>query len=407
MPRTVLSPPGWAVKGSMMILDNAWPRKLAFFAFFVILLILVAKMLYPFMTILLWSGIFYVVLEPLYRKAVTRKDGKPRSDRVRIVMAGAMAVFVVILIALPLSLLAFALIGQVKDFSSSAIEGYDKLRGLFADQGGGSPIAKLVSELTGGVVSLGEIDLGAQINGIVQRSSDSLVSFSTSIVKNVFSLVMSLALIIFTLYFFFLDGKKLMEIFIKAFPIERERTVTFILKLRDTASHLVRGYFLVAVYQGIAAFVIFSLFGVKGPLLLAILISFASFIPIVGTGLVWLPVSVVRAATGDIVGGVLILALCAFFIATVDNFLRPFFLHEKIKIHPLLIFFAIIGGLAVFGFNGLVLGPLVLMLFFTAAEYFDLDAPRRNEDPDMDKPEPGAVEGTRKTEQEPRSLSER
>jgi predicted PurR-regulated permease PerM len=60
--------------------------------------------------------------------------------------------------------------------------------------------------------------------------------------------------------------------------------------------------------------------------------------------------------------------LCAFFISFLDNFLRPFFLKDRIKIHPLLIFFSILGGLQVFGFNGILLGPIVVILFFTIVD---------------------------------------
>ena len=103
----------------------------------------------------------------------------------------------------------------------------------------------------------------------------------------------------------------------------------------------------------------------------AALTAMASFIPMVGTALVWLPVSASKIMAGDITGGILFFVCSAALIWTLDNFIRPVLLHERLKIHPLLIFFAILGGLQVFKFNGLVLGPLILILFFTALELYE------------------------------------
>jgi predicted PurR-regulated permease PerM len=91
----------------------------------------------------------------------------------------------------------------------------------------------------------------------------------------------------------------------------------------------------------------------------------------VGTALVWLPVSASKILAGDITGGILFFVCSAILIWTLDNFIRPVLLHDRLKIHPLLIFFSILGGLQVFKFNGLVLGPLILILFFTALELYD------------------------------------
>jgi predicted PurR-regulated permease PerM len=113
------------------------------------------------------------------------------------------------------------------------------------------------------------------------------------------------------------------------------------------------------------------IFKVKGMLVIAALTAIASFVPMVGTALVWLPVSAGKIFSGDLVGGILFFACSAVLIWTLDNFVRPIFLHDRLKIHPLLIFFSILGGLQVFKFNGLVLGPIILILFFTSIELYE------------------------------------
>jgi predicted PurR-regulated permease PerM len=116
--------------------------------------------------------------------------------------------------------------------------------------------------------------------------------------------------------------------------------------------------------------VIFSIFNIKGSLVLAALTFICVFVPMIGGGLVWWPLGIAFIMNGEIIKGIIFIIMSALFISTLDNILRPIFLQDRIKLHPLIIFFAIMGGLRVFGFNGLVLGPLIVILFLTVLDLF-------------------------------------
>lgn len=345
-------------------------RRIVFLVFFFALFLLVARIFYPFMTILLWSILIYMLLLPLYRKATRQKSGNPMGQIGRTLIAALFSVGGVLLIALPLGFLTFNIIKEVGELYGEAkrlLNMYPQFWDL-SPQGG---LGSIIDRLSGGAVNLSNVDLRAELSRMIAGSTSKLLGYSGAILKNALSFIMTLAFIIFTLYFFFMDGEHLISVLISAIPIEHEYTRLFISKLRDTARDLVGGYFVVALYQAFAAFVIFFIFKVKGSLLLAALTGVASFIPMAGAGLVWLPVSLVRMAEGNIGEGIALLLLSALFISTLDNFIRPLVLTEKLKMHPLLIFFAILGGIELFGFNGLILGPLILILFFTAAGLYD------------------------------------
>jgi predicted PurR-regulated permease PerM len=83
-----------------------------------------------------------------------------------------------------------------------------------------------------------------------------------------------------------------------------------------------------------------------------------------------MPLGIFRILNGEALGGVVFLIVSGIFISTLDNFLRPIFLQDRIHLHPLIIFFAILGGVQAFGFNGLVLGPIVVILFLTVLDLF-------------------------------------
>ena len=110
------------------------------------------------------------------------------------------------------------------------------------------------------------------------------------------------------------------------------------------------------------------IFQVEGSLLFSVLVMVASFIPIVGTTVVWIPVGLILCLTVSTLKGVLFLIIAGAIITGLDSFLRPMYLQDRINVHPLIIFFSILGGIKLFGINGLLLGPMVIILFFTVLD---------------------------------------
>jgi predicted PurR-regulated permease PerM len=131
------------------------------------------------------------------------------------------------------------------------------------------------------------------------------------------------------------------------------------------------GYLLVALFQGIIAFIIFTIFNIESSLVFAILTLICAFIPMLGAGVVWLPLGIFSFfINGEIVKGIVFMVLCGGIISTLDNVLRPLFLTDRVKLHPLVIFFSILGGIISFGFNGLILGPMLVIFFLTVLDLF-------------------------------------
>jgi predicted PurR-regulated permease PerM len=118
-------------------------------------------------------------------------------------------------------------------------------------------------------------------------------------------------------------------------------------------------------------FILALVFGLKHALVLGTLTAIASLVPMVGASLVWAPLGIFIALTGKGLRAIVFLVLAAFFVSFVDNFLKPVIIGERLSIHPLLIFFSILGGLNLFGFNGLIIGPLIVILFLDAVELYE------------------------------------
>ncbi len=345
-------------------------QRLLFLAVFLFLFLFVARLFSPFFSILLWAGLLYVITFPFYDRATRGIPDKPLGRFLRKLLAGAFALGSVLVVVIPLVFLGSTLLGQARELIHSINEFLERNPDFFRtlDTGG---LAVRLRDTSGGLIDLTGVDLMAELSGAISRGAETFLSVSATLLRDTAGFVVSLAFLTFTLYFFYVDGKDLIRTFVNAVPIENAYTAAFLRRFGEVGKHLFRGYLLVALYQGTAAFLIFLLFGVKGPLPLGLLTAIASFVPMVGTTLVWGPVGVARIVSGDPTAGIAVLILSFILVSGVDNLLRPLLLTERIKIHPLLVFFSIMGGLQLFGLNGLILGPMMLMLFFTGVDLFE------------------------------------
>jgi predicted PurR-regulated permease PerM len=355
-------------------MEQSKTRKQFFLFFFIALFILVARLFYPFLTIILWSGLLYAFLEPLYER-LTANRGKnvnrlEKSNFKRTFIAGMLAFLGVVLILIPLLYLSIILIRQTLDLLGSVVRAVEAHPDTFS-LSLTSPVGGFINRVSGGSIDLSHIDVIHEVKAFFISSSRSIIGFSGTLLKNIFGFLITLAFMIFTLFFLLLDGKHLISVIVSAMPIEHSYTTIFMQKMRETSKQLVKGFVLVALYQAFAMFVITLAFGFNNSLVLAALTAIASFVPMVGAALVWVPLTVFMAISGPMGRAILFLVLSSFFVSVMDNFIRPLVLGERLRIHPLLIFFAIVGGLELFGFNGLILGPLILMVFFSAVELFD------------------------------------
>lgn len=340
-----------------------------FLLLYALLFIIVGRLFQPFLSVLVWAGVAYAITQPLYSKLAILKNGSERPAWLRSLLAGSMALAVLVMIVGPMIFIAFVLLGQLNDLSLIIGDAYQRYQGLL--QGSGlTVLSGRLLEMTGGIVDISSVNLAEQTVKAIQGLGEHVVGVTGLVLRNATTMIAGLAIFTFTLFFFYVDGRHLMKVFVDAMPIRNELSAFFLKKFRDTGRDLVLGYFVVGLFQGAMAFLVFLIMGVTSPLLLGILTTIASFIPMVGSSLVWIPVVLAKVLSGDTTGALILFALSAFFISTLDNLLRPLFLKSRIKMHPLLIFFSIIGGLQLFGFNGLLLGPLLLVLFFTAVDIF-------------------------------------
>ena len=344
-------------------------QKIFLFGLFTLLFVVIIAMLKPYSTVFLWTALLYVLIKPLYRKAHRKLNPNKKFYNIKnYLLAGGFAVGTLILIIGPLTFIATMLIHQALALLQD-LEQFLLSNPNFLEKS--ELVTALTTFLSEHDITLPLIDFNAleeQFLSFIRNYSAKFFSVGKAVVTKTGSFVISLMFIVFSLYFCFLDGPYLLSLIKKAIPLKPAHMDVLTHKFSDITKNLFSGYILVALYQGIVAFIIMTIFGVEGSLLLSVLLMFASFIPMFGAALVWVPVGIILCISTSIIKGIIFLIISGVCISFLDNFLRPLFLKDRINVHPLVIFFSILGGISLFGMNGLILGPLVVILFFTVLD---------------------------------------
>lgn len=344
-------------------------QKIFLFGLFTLLFVVIIAMLKPYSTVFLWTALLYVLIKPLYKHLFKKISPDKKFYKAKTyLLAGGFSVGTLILIIGPLSFIAVMLIHQALALLQD-LEHFLLSNPNFLEDS--EIVATVNTFLENKNITLPLIDfntLEEQVISFIRSSSARFFSIGKTIVTKTGSFIISLMFIVFSLYFCFLDGAYLLSLIKKAIPLDPNHMDVLTDKFSDITKNLFSGYILVALYQGIAAFIIMKIFGVEGSLLLSVLLMFASFIPMFGAALVWVPVGIILCISQSVVKGILFLIIAGICISFLDNFLRPLFLKDRINVHPLVIFFSILGGISFFGMNGLILGPLIVILFFTVLD---------------------------------------
>ncbi|HEV7902949.1 MAG TPA: AI-2E family transporter [Pyrinomonadaceae bacterium] len=333
-----------------MNVQRIQPRWIALLAATAAGLYLCWLMLLPFINVLAWAAVLVVVFYPVHRRLVERTKRPATSALISCLL-------VIFVILLPLSLITLAL---VREFSHAA----QGLQGQFnALSDPNSSVGRLVGWISaklGNFIDIKQLSDPQSIQDHVQQMVGTVAQRTLGLVGGALGVVVQVFFIIFTMYYLFRDGAKIVLALPDVLPLERAQSAEIISRTRDVISASVNGVLVIAAIQGALGAVAFFALKVPSALVWGVVMTFLSLIPMAGAFIVWIPAAIFLAVTGHYVKAALLVAWGTFVIGTVDNFLRPKLVGERTKLHELFIFFSVLGGLQVFGVLGLVLGPVVL-----------------------------------------------
>lgn len=215
-----------------------------------------------------------------------------------------------------------------------------------------------------------QIDVFGLLTQLGKQIAKTVYSFSPQVLLGTATFIFDFFLMIVTVYFLFLEGHRLLKVAFDLSPLRETHERRLTRKIKDTIDASVLGYLLTALIQGAIATVIFAIVGLPTYMVLGTLTFFMSMVPIVGAAGVWIPVCVWFLLQGQTASFFIVLAGGAGLISAIDNFIKPLIIEGKTKIHPLLIFFSLLGGITLFGPLGILFGPVVTALLIASINIY-------------------------------------
>lgn len=358
---------------------------------FLITLIIVTGLflvlLKPFFASILWACIIAILFHPL--QALLEKKFKQLPN----ITAFTTLMTCVFLVVIPVLLLLTSFMQQglilYQRIDSGEIQPaqyIDQIRHAF-------PLAQDFLERIGVDIS----SFRKNVTEAVLVAGKFLTQNAFNIGVNTFDFFLKLAVMLYISFFLLRDGRWLVEKLIRAIPLGDKRERLLFQTIAGVARATVKGNLLVAIAQGALGGIIFWILGIPSPILWGVLMAVFSLIPAVGAGLVWGPAAIFLYADGQIIAATSLILYGIMVIGLADNLLRPYLVGRDTKLPDWMVLLSTLGGFALFGINGFVVGPLIAVLFIafwkifgedfinTSATTTAIDKPAANADTDTRK----------------------
>ena len=212
--------------------------------------------------------------------------------------------------------------------------------------------------------------LGLNLEQMKQKLSSSALQGSQWIASHLFAFgqntlrfVVMFILMLYLLFFFLRDGKKIIATIINILPIGDEREHLLLAKFAEVSRATIKGTLVVGMVQGTLGGILFAILGIESAIFWGVVMTLLSVFPAVGSALVWLPAALILIANGMFIKGIVLIAAGSLIIGMVDNVLRPILVGRDTKMPDYLILLSTLGGLAMIGISGFVLGPVIAAFF--------------------------------------------
>ncbi|MFC1742206.1 AI-2E family transporter [Nanoarchaeota archaeon] len=344
--------------------------KYLFILYFLAILTLAILIVKPFLSTLIVTAIIAYVFYPLYTWFYKLTHMKSFSAMVLILM-------LMLLLSIPLLLVT----GKLTQESTLI---YSKLKVAFQDVdsledmcgNGLGFICKTYNFFDSTSRKFG-LKLESNFAAGFSNIASGFVSTASDFILSIPNLLLHVFIGIFAMFYMFTDGKQMVESIKNALPMRKEHSERMLEHFNDIIYATIYGAIVIAMIQGAVATIGYFIFGVTSPILLGLLTVVASFIPFIGAALVWVPVVISMFINGLATdekglimraGGLLIWGIL---VGTIDNFIRPKVVGSRAKVHPLIILLGVFGGLALFGFAGIMIGPLILTFFIASLKIYE------------------------------------
>lgn len=337
-------------------------QRAAFYLMLVLTTVAFSLLLLPFYTAILWAVILAIVFHPAQQFLVRRLKGR---EGVAALLSVLMCVCLVIVPA-------------VLILASIAQESSSLYRQLSSEEFGlRGRIDSIVSALPSFIEEWTPIELGSfpdlreKFSGAVLQASQSMAGRVVNIGETTLGFFIGSGVLLYLLFFLFRDGERLVAKIKSAMPLSDDHSAKLLEKFTSVINATVRGNIIIAIIQGTIGGVTFWMLGIEAALLWGVVMTFFSMLPAVGAAIVWAPAALFFMFTGAWIKAVILVLVGLLIIGLIDNLLRPPLVGKNAKLPDYVVLVSTVGGMALFGINGFIIGPLIAALFISAWSLFE------------------------------------
>jgi predicted PurR-regulated permease PerM len=332
-----------------------------FLAFFLASIFMLGWLIWPFISIIVLAVVVTGVFNPVYGY-LSRKINSTLASLITCLLIFCILFVPIVFFVGVLSKEAYDLYLMARDAVLS-----EEIKNLLARSQvldrANSILAYFNIEITGEELNKAITELGKVVGFFLYDQARAIAANTLKFLVNFFFMLL-------IIYFLLIDGKKLIIFITKLSPLPGEQEAKLIEKFKDMAGAILIGNGLGGLIQGTLGGIIFSVFGLKSSLLWGVIMALLAFLPIIGIGIVFVPASIYLYLKGQTGAAVFFLAFYIVLSGTIEYLFKPILVGEKVKMHTLLVFLSIIGGLKLFGILGIIYGPLIVTTFLTLTDIY-------------------------------------
>ncbi len=367
--------------------ENYWDQKTKdrwFFAFFVVTIVAIAALFSPYLWALLFSAVVAVVSWPLF----SWFESKLGQRRTIAALLTVISLFVLVLG--PLATVGWLFVTEAIKVTSEANSFFagGQFDSLADDLSQRSPPQVLAARewletwFPQGILPSEGSVAPAMVDWLRSAALGTLKSVGgalPALLEGVFGFGLDFVIFVFALGTLYLEGPRLLTALMHLSPMEDRYERKLFAVFQELANNMVLATLITAIIQGVISGIAFHICGLRSAVFLGVLAGVCSFIPLAGTGIIWIPCAVVVGFTQGWWWALFLTLYSLVFTGSVDNVIKPLVMRGSTRIHPLLIFLAVFGGLAWFGPVGFLVGPLIVAFFLAAytiymRDYLDIEA---------------------------------
>ena len=331
---------------------------------------MMAVIVWPFATALLWAALAAIMFQPLYRWMLRKLRGRRNPAAI----ASLLVIFFAVLV--PALWLATMVVQEALVLVSALQEQPVDLAATFDTIYGMLPQAAQEAVDRSGWADVSTAQ--AKLQELLAQSAGMIASQAVSIGSGALGFVLSFGVGLYVMFFLLRDGERIGRTLLNTVPVERSVSERLAERFLGIVRATIKGSGVVGLVQGAMGAITFFLVGLESALLFGVLMTIFALVPVIGAGAVYVPVGLWLLVTGAVWQGVFVLAFGFIVISSADNVLRPILVGRDTGIPDWIILVTTLGGISFLGFSGIVLGPLVAGLFLASwsilQEYRDEDA---------------------------------